>query len=239
MPHELVLLNGRIHTLNSAQPLATALVARQGLIVYVGDNATAREMASAGAEAVDLRGACVIPGLTDAHIHFSWFALGLQNVQAETDTLDECLRRVAEQAARTPAGEWVTGFGWNHNVWGGAFPTAAMLDRVAPDHPVALDTKSGHAKWVNTRALALAGITADTPDPAGGKIVRDAQGRPTGILLEGAMALVDAVIPEPSLERTAEALRQAPAGGASRRPHRRPRHGRRHGPPRLPDAPRA
>lgn len=209
MPHELVLLNGRIHTLNSAQPLATALVARQGLIVYVGDNATAREMASAGAEAVDLRGACVIPGLTDAHIHFSWFALGLQNVQAETDTLDECLRRVAEQAARTPEGEWVTGFGWNHNVWGGAFPTAAMLDRVAPDHPVALDTKSGHAKWVNTRALALAGITADTPDPAGGKIVRDAEGRPTGILLEGAMALVDAVIPEPSLERTAEALRQA------------------------------
>jgi len=209
MPDDLVLVNGRIHTLNPTRPLATALVARWDRIAYVGDDAAARAFAGAGAEVVDLQGACILPGLADAHIHFTMFALGLQNVQAETDTLEECLRRVAEQAARTPAGEWVTGFGWNHNVWGGAFPTAGMLDRVAPQHPVALSTKSGHASWVNARALALAGITAETPDPVGGKIVRDAQGRPAGVLLDEAMALVNRVIPEPTLERTVEAIRYA------------------------------
>ena len=209
MPDDLVLLSGHIHTLDAAQPRACALVARHGRIAYVGDDAGARSIARPGAELVDLRGACVIPGLADAHVHFTSFALGLQEVQAETDTLDECLRRVAERAARTPAGEWITGAGWNHNVWGGEFPTATMLDRVAPHHPVALSAKSGHAMWVNSRVLALAGITADTPDPAGGRIVRDAQGRPTGILLEGAMDLVGDRIPEPTLERVVGAVRQA------------------------------
>ncbi|HHX42483.1 MAG TPA: amidohydrolase [Chloroflexi bacterium] len=209
MAEERVLLNGRIHTLSAAPAHATALVTRGERIVYVGDDSAARAMAGPGAEVIDLHGACVVPGLTDAHMHLAMFALGLQNVQAETDTLDECLQRVAAQAARTPAGEWVTGYGWNHNVWGGTFPTAALLDLAAPDHPVALSTKSGHATWVNSQALTLAGITADTPDPAGGKIVRDAQGHPTGVLLEEAMALVDAVIPAPTPERTVEAIRQA------------------------------
>jgi predicted amidohydrolase YtcJ len=209
MPDDLVLLNGRIHTLNPAQPRASALVARHGHIAYIGDDAGARAIARPGAEIVDLKGACAVPGLTDAHIHFSMFALGLQAVQAETATLEECLRRVAERAARTPAGEWITGFGWNHNVWGGEFPAAAMLDRVAPDHAVSLHTKSGHAAWVNSRAMAMAGITADTHDPAGGRIVRDAREQPTGILLEGAMALVDGIIPGPTLDQTVEAIRRA------------------------------
>jgi predicted amidohydrolase YtcJ len=211
MPDDLILLNGRIHTLSATRPRATALVTRGERIAYIGDNAAARAVAGAGAEIIDLKGACAIPGLTDAHTHFSVFALGLQAIQAETDTLEECLQRVAEQTARTPAGEWITGFGWNHNVWGGEFPSAAMLDRAAPDHPVSLSTKSGHAIWVNSRALTLAGIRADTPDPAGGKIVRDAQGRPTGILLEEAMALVARHIPEPTLDQTVAAIRRAMA----------------------------
>jgi len=209
MPDDLVLLNGHIHTLDAAQSRASALVARHGHIAYIGDDAGARAIARRGAEIIDLKGACAFPGLTDAHIHFSMFALGLHAVQAETDTLEECLRRVAERAASTPAGEWITGFGWNHNVWGGRFPSAAMLDRVAPGHPVSLHTKSGHASWVNSRAMELAGISADTADPIAGRIVRDAQGRPTGILLEGAMALVDGIIPEPTLDQTVEAIRLA------------------------------
>ena len=78
-------------------------------------------------------------------------------MNAETPTLDGALQRVAERAAKTPAGGWILGWGWNHNEWGGEFPTAAMLDRVAPNHPVFLRTKSGHAAWANSKAMALAG----------------------------------------------------------------------------------
>jgi predicted amidohydrolase YtcJ len=106
-------------------------------------------------------------------------------------------------------GAWITGRGWNHNVWGGDLPTAADLDRVAPDYPVVLEAKSGHAMWVNSRALERAGITASTPDPSGGQIVRDVRGKPTGILLEGAMDLIRQVRPAPTPEELAEMMRAA------------------------------
>ncbi len=210
---DLVLVNGRVHTLNPAQPEVSALAIQDGSIRYAGDDGSAREwLGSSRSEKVfDLKGACVIPGLTDAHLHFQWFSLGLQRVNAETPTLDAALAAVAEHARSKPGGSWITGYGWNHNVWGGAFPTAADLDRVAPNHPVSLDAKSGHAKWVNTRALELAHITADTPDPAGGQIVRDGRGKPTGILLEGAMELVEHLIPPPGVEELAAAIRQGQA----------------------------
>lgn len=213
MQSDLVLFNACIHTLDMQMPLASAVGVRDGRIVYVGDDATAREMLAPGGEAIDLRGRGVIPGLNDAHLHFSWFAIGLQSVQAETATLDEVLARVAEFARRMPPGGWITGMGWNQNVWhlttSDGFPTAADLDRVAPEHPVALSAKSGHALWANSCALQLAGITASTPDPAGGQIVRDEHGQPTGILLEDAMELVDKVRPEPKPEQLAEMMQAA------------------------------
>ena len=207
----LVLFNGRFYTLNPDQPCASALVAREGKIVHLGDDATARDMLHPGEyrEAVDLKGRCVLPGLNDAHLHFQFFALGLRAVNAEAPTLDEALARVAERAASTPTGRWVSGHGWNHNVWGGAFPTAAQLDRISPDHPVFLSHKSGHAAWVNSWALALAHVTAETPDPLGGQIVRDASGQPTGILLEEAIQLVARSVPEPTLDDVVEAMHQA------------------------------
>jgi len=207
----LALLNGRFCTLNPDQPRVSALVAREGEIVYLGDDVTARDMfhPGEGGEAVDLRGCCVLPGLNDAHLHFQYFALGLRAVDAETPTLDGALARVAEHAARTPAGNWVSGHGWNHNVWGGVFPIAAQLDPVSLAHPVFLTHKSGHAAWANSRALALARITAETPDPPGGQIVRDANGQPTGILLEEAIQLVARVVPEPTLDEVVGAIRQA------------------------------
>ncbi len=209
MNADLVLFNGKFYTLNLACPHAQALAARDGKIVYVGDDATARGLLRSGGEAVDLRGGCAIPGLADAHVHFEYFALGLQRVNAETPTLDEALARVAQFATHTPVGKWIMGYGWNHNVWGGAFPSAAQLDRVAPDHPVALSAKSGHAMWVNSRALALAGITAETPDPPGGQIVRGHDGQPGGILLEEAMTLVDRIVPTPLLDEVVDAIHRA------------------------------
>jgi hypothetical protein len=206
---DLVLLNGRIHTLAARGPLASALVVQAGKIVYVGDDDGAREWLPAiSPDAVlDLKNACVIPGLTDAHMHFEWFSLGLQELNAELNSLERVLEKVSERAANQPPGTWITGYGWNHNAWGGDLPTKADLDRAAPEHPVALQAKSGHAYWVNTRALELAGVNAATHDPAGGRILRGERGKPNGILLEGAQLLVEQAIPVPSLADRIEAYR--------------------------------
>jgi predicted amidohydrolase YtcJ len=206
---ELLLTNGSFYTLDPARPRAQALAIRDDRIVAVGDEAEARAaLARPGqAETLDLRGRTVLPGLVDAHLHFKWYSLGLSEVDAETASLDECLERVQAMAARRPAGQWITGMGWNQNAWDGRFPTAADLDRVAPGHPVMLRAKSGHAAWVNTLALRLASVDERTASPAGGEIVRDARGRPTGILFEDAMDLVAHLVPEKGPEEVAEAMR--------------------------------
>jgi predicted amidohydrolase YtcJ len=211
MDADLLLLNGRVYTLAPERPHATALALRGGKIAYVGNDDAARELPgwSPRAGTVDLHGATVIPGLMDAHMHFQSFALGLQQVNAETDTLPQALARVAQRADAVSGDEWILGFGWNHNAWGGEFPTASQLDGVSPINPVCLRAKSGHAMWVNTATLRRARITAETPDAPGGRIVRDALGQPTGILLEEAMSLVDCLIPQPTHETIVAAMRQA------------------------------
>jgi predicted amidohydrolase YtcJ len=182
-------------------------------ILFAGDADEARNYIPAGAtvRTLDLKGATVVPGLTDAHIHFHMFSFGLQEVNAETPSLEEALSAVAAMAAAKPAGAWIKGYGWNHNVWGGAFPHAADLDRVSNDHPVCLGAKSGHAVWVNSKAMQLAGIDRDTPDPSGGVILHDESGQPTGVLLEDAMALAERIIPAPTLEDVISAYRQGMA----------------------------
>ncbi|MBI3243574.1 MAG: amidohydrolase [Chloroflexi bacterium] len=182
----LTLYNAKIH---SPTP-ATAVAVRGDRILALGADSEVRALADSKAEQIDLKGALVLPGLTDAHAHFEWFSLGLTNVDVETDTLDGALRRVAERAAVTPKGQWIRGHGWNYTRWGVDFPTASQLDSVAPDHPVYLTAKSMHAGWTNSLGLKLAGVTANTPDPAGGKVGRDAAGAPTGILFETAMDLI-------------------------------------------------
>ncbi len=214
---ELILLNARIYTMEAARPIAHAIAIRDNQIVAVGDEQFMLRMLP-HAQKIDLHDRCVIPGLIDAHLHAEWTALGLKNVDAETPTLDEVLRRVEEFAQKTPPGQWIRGHGWNQNVWGpqlagGNFPTKADLDRVAPEHPVFLTAKSGHAAWANSLALKLAGITSSTPNPIGGEIVRDAAagagGEPTGIFFEDALELVSKIIPEPTAQQVADALRDA------------------------------
>lgn len=209
---ELILLNARIHTMEAAHPTAHAIAIRDNQIVAVGDEQFMLRMLP-HAQKIDLRDRCVIPGLIDAHLHAEWTALGLKNVDAETPTLDEVLRRVEERAQITPQGQWIRGHGWNQNVWGGTFPTKADLDRVAPEHPVYLTAKSGHAAWANSLALKMAGVTMSTPQPVNGEIVCDAAagagGEPTGIFVEDAMQVVNKIIPEPTAQQLAEALRDA------------------------------
>ncbi|GAB4578089.1 MAG: amidohydrolase [Anaerolineales bacterium] len=213
----LILTNAHIYTLNPHQPTAQALALDDERILAVGTEDFIRAEFGAKAKTLNLQGRTVLPGLTDAHLHFKHFSLGLQKVDCETPTLAECLRRVAERSRQTPAGAWVLGHGWNQNEWPDAatphgvdgFPSATTLDALIPDHPVYLTAKSLHAGWANTAALRLAGITAQTPDPDGGQIQREAKGNPTGILLEGAMNLIAKVIPQPTSEQILHAMREA------------------------------
>jgi hypothetical protein len=205
----LVLFNANLYTLDPGRPHATALAIRDGKIVAVGTDHDLLAHTRPYTQTLDLDGQTVLPGLADAHLHFEWYSRGLLEVEAETDTLAECLRRVGAKARVTPGGEWITGQGWNHNAWDGVFPTAADLDRAAPEHPVYLSAKSGHASWVNSEALRRAGISPGTPNPVGGEIQRDAHGLPTGILLEEASDLVSRLIPEMRAEALAEAMRPA------------------------------
>ncbi len=213
-----LLYNARIHTLDPERPFASALVIDRERVLAIGDETLLDEF-DGRAEKEDMGGRVLLPGLTDAHLHLRHYALNLQKVDCETSTLAECLQRVAERVRTARPEAWILGHGWNQNTWSDApqddrgrvpgFGNAADLDVVAPRNPVYLTAKSLHAAWVNSVALRLAGITAETPDPPNGRIQRDARGRPTGILLESAVQLVERVLPEPSPEEVAEAIRQA------------------------------
>jgi predicted amidohydrolase YtcJ len=198
--------NARIYTLESALPVASALVIDGGIVVAVGGKELLARYENAEPE--DMRGRVILPGLTDAHIHLQEYALSLQVVDCELESRQEILQRVAERARETPSGEWVRGHGWNQNTWGGGWPTAAELDAIAPQNPVYLTAKSLHSAWVNSAALKLAGITNSTPDPVNGYIQRDPRGYPTGVFFEEALKLIEATIPEPSPEALAKNFTQ-------------------------------
>jgi predicted amidohydrolase YtcJ len=213
-----LLINGRIYTMDAECPRASALAISGERILAVGDGSAMGSelrlggLRVAGGEVLDLQGRCVLPGLTDSHIHFTWYALGIRHVDLTgATTLGEVMALVAGQAQKTEPGEWILGRGWDQEHWPERrFPTAADLDRVAPEHAVVLRAKSGHALVANARALSLAGITAETPDPPGGRIGRDVEGRPNGMLFEdSAMALVADLVPLPVPEEVDEALRSA------------------------------
>jgi predicted amidohydrolase YtcJ len=214
MPVNLVLHNGDIHTMDAAQPRAQAIAIAGNRIWAVGSDAEMKGLLAAGGNAIDLRGRTVVPGFIDSHLHFMSYGLSLLEIDLiAVPTLDEALARVAARAEATPAGQWLTGRGWDQSLWeGGGFPARHDLDRVAPEHPVWLRRKCGHAGWANTQALELAGITAATTDPPGGAIDRDpASGEPTGILKETAMDLMFRLFADPSPEEGARAIASATA----------------------------
>lgn len=194
---DLLLTNGRVYTMDPAVPFAQAVAIRGNRVVAVGTARRLQEAYGAGSRVVDLGGRAAMPGFIDAHVHFLEYALSLHQVRLEDARSEEdAARRVAERARRQPAGEWVVGRGWNKNLWpGGAFPSRHSLDRLAPGVPIALYSKDGHALWASSAALERAGISGQTPEPSGGRILRDEHGEPSGVLLENAQALVSRAIP--------------------------------------------
>ncbi|MFN2216676.1 MAG: amidohydrolase [Anaerolineales bacterium] len=203
-----LLYNARIHTLDEENPISTAVLIKDGRFSIVG-NSEELFNAFSGIPKQDMEGRVILPGLTDAHIHLQHFALGLQMVDCETSTRQECLQRITEKAQQLEPGEWILGHGWNHNHWQEGYGNAASLDEAAPHNPVYLTAKSLHAGWANSQALAIAGVTSTSDDPHNGHIIRNAAGDPSGILLETAMELVNTIIPEPSIEKLAESLKFA------------------------------
>jgi predicted amidohydrolase YtcJ len=214
-----LLYNAYIYTQNPSQPAESAIVIDRERIVAVGE-ANNLLLRYPNAEKQDMNGRVILPGLTDAHLHLKHYSLSLQKIDCETDTKEECLRRVEERVKKAKPGEWILGHGWNQNVWNSplslgegpgvrGWPSASELDAIAPNHPVYLTAKSLHASWANTLALKLANITAQTPDPQNGQIQRAAKGAATGILLETAMELVGDVIPEQTIGEIADAIEKA------------------------------
>jgi len=204
---------GRIHV--GGDVSAEALVARDGRVAAIGTAADLRRD-HADAERIDLRGGLMTPGWHDAHVHFTWWAIQMDQVDLrDAATLDAALARIETYAARLPADAWVLGGRFDKNRWG-RWPTAAELDRVTAGRPAALRSRDGHSRWLNTAALMRAGIDARTPVPAGGAIERDASGAPTGILKENANHLADAVVPPPTADETYAAIERG-----QREAHRR------------------
>jgi len=208
LPEAVLLRNGKIHPRADSPATCEALLLLGGRILALGSADSIGEAWPAPTTTFDLRGRTVLPGLCDAHLHLEKYASALTQIDCGTPSREECLRRVQARAEHTRPGEWLLGHGWNQNDWGG-HGSAAELDRVAPESPVFLTAKSLHAAWVNTRALRAASIDRATPDPPGGAILRDADGSPTGILLEAAIALVADRIPAADPAAVAEEIRAA------------------------------
>lgn len=181
-------LNGSIYTMDAARPhvQAMAIDTLSGRILAVGDNDEVRRAGGHASELVDLGGKAVLPGFIDAHIHLLSTAYRSHYVDAEhCASEEEVAEMVRQRAAQTPPGQWIQGGRWYKGAWPGQhFPTKDSLDAAAPEHPVALWSKDGHLLWVNSLALQRANITAQTPDPANGAILRDGSGEPTGVLQE-------------------------------------------------------
>ena len=199
---DLIVTNGRVYTADDTRPLVEAFAVRGGRIVFTGSAREAATLKGANTQVVDAGGRTIIPGMVDGHAHFNNLAKKLRSVDlVGTKSYDEIIAKVVERAKSTPKGSWIIGRGWDQNAWGNtAFPTHEALSAATPDHPVLLERIDGHAQLANMAAMRVAGLTAAAKDPSGGKIIRDAKGNPTGVLIDKAESLVSDKVPEPSLE---------------------------------------
>ncbi|MFD6076634.1 amidohydrolase [Streptomyces hydrogenans] len=197
---DLVFTGGPVLTLDPARSRATSLAVTGDRITAVGHDEV-RELIGPGTEVVDLAGKLLLPGFQDSHIH----AVGGGSELAECDLTEsvdvaEYLERIRAYAEAHPDREWITGGGWSMESFEGGMPTRQLLDSVVSDRPVLLSNRDHHGAWANTRALELAGLTAGTPDPADGRIEREADGSPSGMLQEGATGLVSRLVPASTAE---------------------------------------
>lgn len=207
---DLILYNARLYTVDPARPWAEAVACAHGRIVAVGSNEEILDLADRTTRRIDAGGRLVLPGLTDAHVHFLQYAIRRQEVSLfGVRDFEEVRRRVRQAVEKAEPGQWVQGWGWDENLWD-AQPAAALLDDIAPHTPVLLARMDMHTWWVNTAVMKLAGITRETPDPPESRIERDASGQPIGLLREwNAIRLVEPHLPKPSSATLQSWLKEA------------------------------
>jgi len=197
-PADLVLRGGRIITLDDQTPEATALAARNGAIVALGTDAAIARYVGPATQVIDLKGQLAVPGLIEGHGHFTGVGESLINLDfMNVKSWDEIVHMVAVAAENAKPGEWIVGRGWHQDKWTSrpdpnveGFPLHASLDKVSPNNPVVLTHASGHASFVNAKAMEVSGITKTTPNPTGGEVLKDKNGDPTGLMRETAQGLV-------------------------------------------------
>ncbi len=213
---DLIVTNANIYTVDPAGSRAKAVAVMGERIVAVGTNAEIEQWRGPKSKVIDGRGRLMLPGFNDAHVHFLSGGLQLDSVDLkDAASPEEFTRRIAERATITPQGEWITGGDWDDQRWSSPrLPTKEMIDSATGDTPVFVSRYDGHMALANSAALKLAGVNAQTPDPPGGEIVRDAQGNPTGVLKDAAMGAVYRVIPPLSRERRLRAAKRALAYAA-------------------------
>ncbi len=206
---DLVIVHGRVWTVDHAHPQAEAVAIQGSLIVAVGTDAEIARWTGPATKRIDAQGKSVLPGFIDAHVHFSSGGGEISSVHLrDAATPQEFSRRIGEHAKKLRKGEWILGGTWDHELWGGTpLPSHDWIDAVTPDTPVLVTRYDGHMALANGLAIRLAGITRETKDPPGGTIVRDKDGNPTGLLKDAAMELLGRVVPLPSDERLLRMIR--------------------------------
>lgn len=206
---DLAVVNARIYTVNPKLPQAKAMAIRQGLVIAIGDDVS--RQIGASTKVIDAHGETVIPGLIDSHGHVEGLGTFLDNLDFRGIASEKEIADKVRTAAKTAKpGEWILGRAWDQNLWPSKqFPTADSISAAAPNNPVALTRVDGHATWVNRKAMDLADLNAATQEPAGGKILRNAAGKPTGVLIDRARALVERKIPASTPEQVERHIRAA------------------------------
>ena len=218
-----VLINGNVYTLNWGEPDltgkpagnapykddawssdATAIAIKNGAIIGIGPEQEIRALIGSSTKVIDLKGATVIPGLIDSHVHIAELGEVLERIDlSDVDSPAAAIKKLKKHSEDLEPGEWLIGQGWDEGAWANNYPNRQMLDKAFPSNPVYLRSLHGFGVWVNTQALAIAGIDDQTKASVGGEIVRDKNGVATGILLNRATTLVAAAVPKPSLEKLA------------------------------------
>ena len=214
---DLIITNAKIWTVDKSLPTAQAVAVWGDRIVAVGSTGDVEAWRGPKTQVVDARGKLLLPGFNDSHVHFVGGGRQLDAIQLNDATsAEEFARRIGECAKTTSPGEWILGGRWDETKWTPPImPTKELIDPLTPDIPVFVSRYDGHMALANSVALRLAGVTAKTPDPPGGTVVRDARGNPTGALKDAAMAYVHKVIPPPSHDQRLKAAKRALAHAAS------------------------
>ncbi|MDQ6887197.1 MAG: amidohydrolase [Gemmatimonadota bacterium] len=210
-PADVIVTADRIYTVDRTHPLAEALATRDGRIVFAGSRQAALALKGTSTRMLDYPGRTIVPGIVDAHAHLLGLGQSLRNVDlVGAKSYDEAIARVVARAKELPAGAWVLGRGWDQNQWGDTrFPTHEALSRAVPANPAALTRVDGHATLANAKAMSLAGVTAATKDPPGGRIVRLPGGEPSGVFVDNAQGMIGRVVPAGTAEEAKRDLVRA------------------------------